>query len=374
MSKKRLYHYSFDNIHNPKYGGGGAWRDMNVHRLLTDKYEISFFTGGYPGARPYVHDGIAVRPMGFCSKSHLLNRLSFSIFCTFHSLFSHADLTVVTYSVFSPVLSFLLRPGKIIIEYHHYLGKQIFRKYRRFGVLPYIMEILVLQYAKHVITSADSVAHYFANRKGRRKNVTAVYNGFSSKLLEGVSKDNGYILAFGRIDIYMKGLDLLLPAFDKTAMRDPMVKLKIAGRGEGADIEKLKELINASHAKKRIELFLSVNEALKADLLLNASFVCIPSRFEGWCIVALEAAASGKAVLGTDIWGLSDTVKNGETGLLVPSENVDALSREMQRLSSDKKYRNQLGKSGRIWARTFSWENTAERQDEFYRKRLKRKK
>ena len=369
--KKKLFHYSFDSVHNPLYGGGGAWRDIKVHSALTDEYEVHLFVGHYPGAKPYTLEDIHVHILGWGGTSHLLSRLTFALFGTFHSLFSKADINVVAFSVFSPVLSFLFRPEKIILVYHHYLGKLVFKMHGIPGFLPYLMELLLLRYAKHVITSAESVARYFESRKGRKKHVKAVYNGYSTDLLMLKPEDHRYVLTFGRIDIYMKGLDLLIPAFEQASEQFSDYNLYIAGRGKGNDVKVLETMIQRSPACKRIKLILNVDEYAKRELLKNASFVCIPSRFEGWCIVSLEASACEKAVLGTEIWGLTDTVKDKQSGVLVPPDNISALNAAMVQLLSDKDYRDSLGKRGREWAKTFSWSNTAERQRDFYHEWLK---
>ena len=71
-----------------------------------------------------------------------------------------------------------------------------------------------------------------------------------------------------------------------------------------------------------MEIIGSVEEERQGELLRRALMVCVPSRYEGWCMVAVEAAAAGKAVLGTDIDGLRDAVRHDETGVLVPPEDV----------------------------------------------------
>ena len=73
----------------------------------------------------------------------------------------------------------------------------------------------------------------------------------------------------------------------------------------------------------------------QGELLRRALMVCVPSRYEGWCMVAVEAAAAGKAVLGTDIDGLRDAVRHDETGVLVPPEDVGALAEGMRALIAD---------------------------------------
>jgi glycosyltransferase involved in cell wall biosynthesis len=103
-----------------------------------------------------------------------------------------------------------------------------------------------------------------------------------------------------------------------------------------------------------------------ADLLRNATFCCMPSRYEGWNIVAMETAASSKAALGTDIQGLRDTIKNGITGILVPPDDAFLLAEKMSLLLGDAALRERLGKNGYVWAKRFSWNRVTGLQEAFY--------
>ena len=88
-------------------------------------------------------------------------------------------------------------------------------------------------------------------------------------------------------------------------------------------------------------------------------------------MVAVEAAAVGKAVLGTDISGLRDAVRDGETGLLVPAEDIAALAEGMRSLLADDQWRRRLGDQGRAWARNFDWNRLAKEQEGVYFRALR---
>ncbi len=92
----------------------------------------------------------------------------------------------------------------------------------------------------------------------------------------------------------------------------------------------------------------------------------MPSRFESWGIVSLEASACEKPVIGTKIPGLCDVIKNGETGILIAPNNSTELYQAMMRLVEDKHLRKKFGKSGRSWAKNFNWDSAAKKQEKFY--------
>lgn len=115
-----------------------------------------------------------------------------------------------------------------------------------------------------------------------------------------------------------------------------------------------------------MEVLGRVEEEQKGELLRRALVVCLPSRYEGWCMVAVEAAAAGKAVLGTNIDGLRDAVRHDETGVLVPSGDAGALAAGMRTLIADAPRRQALAAAARAWARGFGWDRLAEELENVY--------
>ena len=81
--------------------------------------------------------------------------------------------------------------------------------------------------------------------------------------------------------------------------------------------------------------------------LERAAVVVCPSRREGYGIVAREAMAHGRPVIATSVGGLPDAVIDGETGLLVPPQDVAALRAALERLLGDADLRTRLGAAGR---------------------------
>ena len=83
-------------------------------------------------------------------------------------------------------------------------------------------------------------------------------------------------------------------------------------------------------------------------------------------MAAVEAAAASKPVIGTRIPGLVDAVRDGETGHLVESGDVEALAQAMRQLLADPGERRRLGAAGRKWAEHFTWEQIARAQEQVY--------
>lgn len=97
----------------------------------------------------------------------------------------------------------------------------------------------------------------------------------------------------------------------------------------------------------------------------------VPSIYRDACpTVAMEAMASGKPVIASDIGGLSDIVADEETGLLVPHGDAGALAGAIERLTADEALRDQMGDAGRHRVGLFSASSVVERMDLAYQSLL----
>ena len=147
------------------------------------------------------------------------------------------------------------------------------------------------------------------------------------------------IAAMGRFEP-QKGFDLLLHAFSLVAEKFPKWKLVLFGRG--TERPRLETLRDELRLQDRV-LFPGFSATPHADLA-QAEVFALSSRFEGFPNALCEAMACGLAVVATDCpSGPSAIIHDGENGLLVPSENVEALAESLTRLMADSKLRNRLG-------------------------------
>lgn len=104
------------------------------------------------------------------------------------------------------------------------------------------------------------------------------------------------------------------------------------------------------------------------ELMRSVDVVCLPSYREGAAKVLLEAAAAGRAIVTTDVPGCREAVEPGESGLLVPPRDPDALAEALGRLVRDPRLRRRMGRRGRELAvERFSIEVVVEKTAEIYR-------
>jgi glycosyltransferase involved in cell wall biosynthesis len=155
--------------------------------------------------------------------------------------------------------------------------------------------------------------------------------------------DATLLLFIGRIT-EDKGVFELVRVFSKLAKTKPKLFLALVGPDEDKITDNLQALVSPAH-KRRLKIFGFTREP---TAFIGASdILCLPSYREGFGTVALEAAACAVPVVGSDIHGLQDAVKDGQTGLLVPAGNEDALFEALTKLINNPDLRESLGKRAR---------------------------
>jgi len=161
----------------------------------------------------------------------------------------------------------------------------------------------------------------------------------------------------GRLRRY-KGLDVVLHAMARLREQGVTPRFLIVGLGD--DAARLRGLVGELDLGDQVQLVGYVSEERKIELLRSAWVNVYPSPKEGWGISNIEAAACGTPSVASDSPGLRESVRDGETGLLVPHDDVDAWARSLRQLLEDRSLRVHLGDRAVEHARRFTWEATAD--------------
>ena len=360
----KILHVIYDDLENPWLGGGGAVRANEINRRLAKTHDIQVLTGNYPNAENVNREGVQYTRVG-STHSYPISRLTFTANLPMAIRNSDCDLLVNDFSLFAPCFATSDHQRPVVHMLHHILGRHALKKYPVVGVLPWLFERIGFSQARQAITVSPSVQSALTPMLHPACTTWCVPNGVDQSLFDASPADNGYLAFLGRLDIYMKGLDNLLDAM-VLLQRTHNVKLKIAGWGPERNRLLLENKIEELDLGTTVTLVGSVDDTEKCTLLSDATLVCVPSRFEGWGIVAIEAAAAGKAVVGTDIPGLRDAIVDGETGLLAPADDPAAFAGMVAQLLDDPDRRNQLAEAGRQRARQYQWEQIAAQQEQIY--------
>ena len=182
--------------------------------------------------------------------------------------------------------------------------------------------------------------------------LTVIENGIDlARFTPAAPPEEGGVLAIGRLT-RQKGFDVLIDA-----LRGVQVRTTILGEGEE------RARLQARAAGLPISL-----PGWAADIrphLAQAALLVIPSRWEGFGLIAAEAMASGVPVVASRVDGLVEVV--GDAGVLVPAGDPDALRGAVTRLLGDAALRRRLRQQGLDRAQRFSIQRTVARYEALYR-------
>ncbi len=160
------------------------------------------------------------------------------------------------------------------------------------------------------------------------------------------------IVFIGRLDP-IKDVPTLVRAMAKL----PGARLDIYG--EGSDRPRIEAEI--SQLKLNDSIMLHGAIVRSQAVLQRAGMLILPSLAEGFGLVLIEAMASGVPVVATDVAGIRDVVRNGQTGLLCPARNPDALAAATQSIINDADLRQRLVTAARSdVAARFTWSKVLE--------------
>lgn len=172
---------------------------------------------------------------------------------------------------------------------------------------------------------------------------------------------NGHrtLLYVGRLDP-IKGLEVLMRTL--ASMEIPCaVRLLVVGGGDGRDQEsrRMKHLTRKLAIQDRVDFLGSLDHNL-LPLYYQAADVCVvPSYYESFGLVALEAMACGTPVVASRVAGLQTIVRDNWSGYLVPWHCPDAFADRLEVLLANDALRESMGKEGRSIAQGMSWDRTA---------------
>jgi glycosyltransferase involved in cell wall biosynthesis len=334
-------------------------RAYDIYKYLSDRHEITLLCKKYPGAEDALIEGLRHIFVGTESKSFIRALLSYA----FHaSLFVKKygetyDIIIQEFSPAVPILLYLFTKKPVILQIQGYTGRKYFEKYNIFYALAlYLFErFLPVFYRNFIFVSESSKNNYHLDK---HKNIEIISNGIPEQIPKDEhSEDSDYILYLGRIDIHHKGLDILLKAYSDFYHIFPGVRLIIAG--DGRDRQRFSALLHelSPDIRRNIELKGWVDGDGKADLLKNALMVVVPSRYEAQAIVVLESMSYAKAVIVSDIPELRFVTQN-KAGISFKTEDACSLARSMKDLLASEE-RKDMGRRGREWVRTYTWDKIA---------------
>ncbi|MCL4509354.1 MAG: glycosyltransferase [Chloroflexi bacterium] len=186
------------------------------------------------------------------------------------------------------------------------------------------------------------------------------------------------IFSVGRIEP-LKGFDTLVRATAlllarRHALRQSL-QLWIGGGkidhddpASGTEMSHLHQIIESLGLANNVRLLGAIPQEQLPDFYAAADCVVVPSHYESFGLVAVEAMATGTPVIASDVGGLGLSVKDGVTGFLVPTGDESALANRIARVLDDSALRQRLGAAAFAEGAHYSWSRVAERIEAVYEK------
>ena len=351
----KVLHVIYDDPENPWVGGGGAVRARELYKHLEGRVDVTVATGNFPGARDGVIDGIPYVRLG-SPGPYAWSRLTFGRRVNQLLRTAAYDAAIFDFSGYSPV--FLPRNRPTGVTVHH--TSEPTARHRWGSILSFALgkvERTMMRRARRA--SATSLASKETIQSiAPGMPIDMVGAGVPEELFSLERKPQEFLLYFGRLDIFHKGLDVLLEAIALVAREKPGIELRIAGRGK--DAEKVAELARSLGISKNVTLVGAVSDAERNELFAGAQLQLMPSRFEGFGLAAAEAMAAGVPLIASDAGSLPEVVDAPRGGRLVPSGNPRALADATLALLDSPQERERLSNSARESARRFRWSVVAD--------------
>ena len=360
----RLVVVNWQDRENPQAGGAEIHLHEIFGRLAARGHAIALLCSGWSGCVPRVAlDGLEVHRVG--------TRYSFQFFA--HAYYRRvlapraADVLVEDINKV-PLYTPRWGARRTMALVPHLFGTTAFQE------VSFPMAAMVWTLERPLVRAyrglpfeaiSESTASDLAARGVPRGEIRVIYPGIDATLYAPAPAERApepLFVYLGRLKRY-KRVDLIIRAF--AALAAPTARLAIAGTGSHRPA--LEALAHSLDLGQRVRFLGFVTDRGKLALLRQAWALVFTSPKEGWGITNFEAAACATPVIASDSPGLRESVRDGETGFLVPHGDVPALAAALARIAGAPALVATLGAGGRAFAERFTWTRAADETEQHLR-------
>jgi len=299
-TKRSIIISTYDDLENPYYNGGGASIVHQIAKRLGQNSNVKVISGVFPNALDKVIDGVTYQRIGSFIFGPKFGQLIFQLSLPFYVFTNKFDLWIESFTPpFSTGFLQFFTKNPIIGLVHMLSGEDMYRKYK----IPFfLIETMGLKTYKYFIVLTEYMKNKIAAVNNSAK-IEVIPNGIEIKNKPVKKYEKKYVLYIGRIEINQKGLDLLLKSWSLIVHKTEY-KLAIVGVGIQSELNNLKKLIDDLNLSEKVVLMGDVRGKKKSIIFNESLFVVLPSRFETFSIVALEAISYRLPIVSFDIEGL----------------------------------------------------------------------
>jgi len=370
------------NSEYPPIGGGAGNASSNIARVLEQRGQEVLVLTSHWGDLPFEETRDAVKVIRLSTlrrkmdRSNALEQISFIFSASFRTFGLirqfKPDITLAFFGLPSGAVALLLKWFYRIPYVVSLRGGDVpgfrpydFRMYHKLAA-PFLR--LIWKNAFSIIANSNGLRD-LALAFNSRYEIPVIPNGVDTSQFTASNRDwsSPHILSVGRV-VYQKGFDLGMRALSQ--LKDFKWTWTIAG--DGPQMATLKTMAEEYSINDRIHFAGWLSSEKLKEQYAAANVFLFPSRHEGMPNAVLEAMASGLPVVATKIAGNEELVVDGETGRLVPTEDVESLQESLKPLLVDAQMREQMGCAARQRVESaFSWNRVAEQYELILEKAMK---
>lgn len=364
----RVLHLGFEDHRRPG-SGGGSLRNHEVNRRLADRHDIHVVCAAYPGCQARVEDDVRYSHVGLATdrRSGLLSYFAALPRLVVGTARQH-DVVVEEFAgpwASMGVGHWTRVPTVGVVQW--YFPEDKAREYHL--PVPLVRALAAWGSRSHdeLIAVSEDLAEQL-RAVAPRSQVTVA--GLGVDLVEvdrylspAPARRPGLLVYMGRLDVVQKGIDTLLDLVVELRHDRSDIRLVIAG--DGHEAHTVQQMVRDRGLEDVVELTGRVSGRAKWQLLASAQLVVMPSRYETFGYVALEAMAARTPVVAFSIAGLRETLRQGG-GLLVADRDTREYAGQVRAVLADPELALRLGQQGRQVAEASGWDLIARRQERVY--------
>jgi phosphatidylinositol alpha-1,6-mannosyltransferase len=372
-------------MYPPRTGGGATYAYELANALGELGHEVDVYTQAVPGedGPEWTHPNVTVTRITKARPLVVFSTLYFTIACRRRIDFDqydviHGTLMPASTLAFDPFLLGSIDAPLVLTSHGTSYDEArsvnperavdyVFRYF--FHPVNVLMDAVAGRFADRIVAVSDHTREQLRDlyRFDEEKLVT-VPPGIDTErfrpveeLHPEVNPDRESILVLSRLDP-RKGIDKAIRAFAR--LDRPGVELLIAGTGRLED--SLKELAEELGVREDVRFLGFVPDDELPVLYSSVDMFVLPSEYEGFGIVFMEAMACGTPVIGTHVGGVPTAINAGTSGYLVPKDGVNELSARLSESLEDPIVYKQMGNSAREWAVNHDWKEIARQISRLY--------
>jgi glycosyltransferase involved in cell wall biosynthesis len=228
-----------------------------------------------------------------------------------------------------------------------------------------------------IIACSSSVRSHIAGQIGiSEAQIAMVQNGVDlgrfaternqrdARIALGLPLDVPVVGVVGRISA-QKGQDDFLSAARHVHERHPTAHFALVGGSDSAALEqRIRQQVIDDQLSDVVHMIGFVDDMPQVYAALD--ILAVPSRWEGFGLVLVEAMASGRPIVATAVGAIPEVVTDTRNALLTPPGDTRALADAITRLIESPQQRERLASNGRVDAAQFSWERSGKQLEELY--------